>query len=230
MLVDLALVIIVAILGVGLTVVGGFVASDKLWVRLCFLIGGPLLIGCVIWQGIRQLNAQSASDNAFMARENENRKDRERSDLKIDALYALLQPTRPVTPSIRPIPGGKPVKEPQKPSLPPNNGKLKISQTPKTSTRADAPYETEVVIQTTDIFPSLKMLVQCDGPVVDAQPSIGGTMGTVQMMISFGVLRDHPNVIAYSYGSSTPPFGPANPVVINVWSKAPITCDQVATF
>jgi hypothetical protein len=118
----------------------------------------------------------------------------------------------------------------QQPSLPPNSGKLTISQTSKTSTRADAPYETEIVIQTTESFPTLKMLVQCDKPLLDVQPSIGGTTGTVQMMVGFGILKEHPSVIAYSYGSSTPPFSPANPVVIDVWSKEPVTCKQVTTF
>jgi hypothetical protein len=70
-----------------------------------------------------------------------------------------LQVVPPVSPQLAPT--KKPPKETQQPSLPPNNGQLKISQTRKTSTRADAPYETEVVIQTTDIFPSLKMLVAC---------------------------------------------------------------------
>jgi len=51
-----------------------------------------------------------------------------------------------------------------------------------------------------------------------------------QTMVSGGVLRDHPNVAAYSYGSSVPPFGPANPLVIDVWSKEPVTCNQAATF
>jgi hypothetical protein len=235
-IVDFILVVIVALLGVGLTVVGGIVASDKPWVRACFLIGGPFLVICVICQGIRQMTAQSASDAAFMNVAQENGKERQRSDAKIDGLYALLLSGRREAPSLpsKSAPTGTPKDSPtkgtQQPSLPPNSEKLTISQTSKISTRADAPYETEIVIQTTDSFPSLKMLVQCDKPIVDAQPSIGGTMGTAQMMVSYGLLKDHPNVIAYSYGSSVPPFSPANPIVIDAWSKEPMTCKQVATF
>jgi hypothetical protein len=241
MIVDFALLVIVTVLGVGLTVVGGFVASDRLWVRLCFFVGGPILLIGIISQGVRQIITQGSSDAAFMKAVQENGKERQRSDTKIDALYTLLQPEiREPPPAVPKVPRtGKapgtqerqqPPTIPEQPSLPPNSANLAISQTPKISTRSDAPYETEVVIQTTTSFPSLKMLVQCDKQLVYAQPSIGGTAGTVQMMVSFGVLKDHPNIFSYSYGSSTPPFGPANPVVVDVWSRDPVTCNQAATF
>jgi hypothetical protein len=107
---------------------------------------------------------------------------------------------------------------------------LTITQSQKISTRMDAPVETEVVIQTDNTFPSLKLVMQCDKPLVDAQPTIGGAVGVGQMATSFGILREHPNIFVYSYGLSIPPFGPANPLVIDVWSKEPVTCGQVATF
>jgi len=107
---------------------------------------------------------------------------------------------------------------------------LSATQSEKISTRLDAPFETEVIIQTDKTFPALKLLMQCDKPLLDAHATISQTSGMVQMMVSSGIVRDHPNVVVYSYGSSTPPFGPANPLIIDVWSKKSVTCKQIATF
>jgi hypothetical protein len=116
------------------------------------------------------------------------------------------------------------------PTFPPTSAHLSVTQSQKTSTRPDAAVETEIVIQTDVVFPTLKLVMQCDQPLVDAQPTLGGTAGMVQMLVSSGIVTDHPNVVVYSYGSSIPPFGPANPVVIDVWSKQTVTCNQVSTF
>lgn len=234
MLLDYILLIAVALLGVGLTVVGGVVASAKQWARLCFLLGGPLLVVGVIWQGIRQISAQSAGDSAFMAEVNARKEDRRLSDAKTDSLFALIQPV--VLPSLSP-PASKPSPPrrqhsgvPKGPLFPPANSTLSVSQSDKVSTRKDAPYEIEVVVQTSATFQSLKFAMQCDKPLADAQPMIGGASGTLQMMVSSGILKEHTNVFVYSYGSSVPPFGPPNPLIIDVWSKEPVKCDQVATF
>lgn len=111
-----------------------------------------------------------------------------------------------------------------------SQGHLSLSQSSKVSTRSDAPVETEVVVQTDTTFQSLKFVMQCDGPMIDAQPMIGGAEGFSQMGVSRGIVKDHPNVMVYSYNFSAPPFGPANPLVIDVWSDKPITCNQAATF
>jgi len=191
------------------------------------------------WTGIRQIRAQIASDAAFMHSLTERDTERQRSDTKIDGLYALLQPElREISPPIEGRPQIRSPKATQKvpraPApqylLPPNNGKLLINQTPKTSTRADAAYETEIVVQTTDSFPSLKMAVQCNQPIVAASAFIGGAEGNVQMLVSSGVLKEHPNVFVYSYGSSTPFLSPSHPLIIDMWSNEPIKCDQAATF
>ena len=116
------------------------------------------------------------------------------------------------------------------PAFPPTSAHLSVTQSQKISTRSEAPVETEIVIQTDVVFPALKLVLQCDHPLVDAQPTIGGTGGLVQMLVSSGIVADHPNVVVYSYGSSIPPFGPANPVVISVWSTQPVACNQVNTF
>lgn len=241
MFLDYALLILVSLIGVGLTVVGGFVASEKPWVRIMFLVGGPLLVICIIWQGVRQIGGQSTADAAFMDEVRARKEERRLSDSKIDGLYALLQPRvkeLPAPPLIAST--GKPPKtstsvqqtQPTspKPLLPPNAGTLSITQSSKISTRADAPYETEVVVQTSVTFQSLKFAMACDGPLVDAHPTIGGAGGMVQMVVSSGILTEHPNVFVYSYGSSTPPFSPSNPLIIDVWSKDPVKCAQVATF
>jgi hypothetical protein len=106
-----------------------------------------------------------------------------------------------------------------------DHAQLVISQSPKTSTRPDAPIEIEVVVQTIAIFPSLKMVIQCDKPLVDGSVMNGG----VRMMTSSGVLKEHPNIFVFTYESASPPFGPANPLIVDLWSKEPVVCSQVAT-
>jgi hypothetical protein len=117
----------------------------------------------------------------------------------------------------------------QTPSGPsPQQTRLTISQKPEVSSRQDAPYKTEVVVQTTTEFPSLKMVIQCDKPLLDGSAGVGS--GGVIMITSQGVVKDHPNLFLFTYQSAMPPFGPASPIVFNLWSKEPIKCDQVATF
>jgi hypothetical protein len=103
---------------------------------------------------------------------------------------------------------------------------LNISQSVKPSTNPDASFETEVVVQTDTVFPSLRFAIQCDKPIVSGTVMNSG----VRMMTNSGVVKEHPNVFVYSYGSATPPFGPANPLIIDLWSKEPITCKEAATF
>jgi len=136
--------------------------------------------------------------------------------------------TKLSTPSSKPKPIGE---APLGNGEPPNQAHLSVTQSYKTSTRPDAPVETEVVVQTDMVFPSLKFVMQCDKPLIDAQPMIGGGAGAIaQMAVSRGLAQGHPNIVVYSYGSSAPPFGPANPLVIDVWSAEPVKCEQVATF
>jgi hypothetical protein len=230
MLVDFILLVLTAVCSVGLTVVGGVVSSDKKWARLSFFIGGPVLVLLSIAQGWRQISAQQASDDAFMASKAELQKERNRSDAKIDGLFALLKTQTKEQPSETAKDHRSAQTPTQKGILPAGNGTLSISQTDKPSTRADAPYHIEVVIQTIENFQSLKLALECDQPIVDAGAQIGGATGSVQFMTSFGILAEHPNVYVYSYGSSVPPFGPANPLIIEIWSKTRITCKNVATF
>lgn len=113
-------------------------------------------------------------------------------------------------------------------NLPPPDGSLRVSQTEETSTRADAPNHTKVVVQTTKTFTSLKLVVECNRDIVDgrAEPSNGGAI----MMSQQGTAQGHPNIFIAAYGSATPPFSPSNPWVFDLWSKGPIACSEAATF
>jgi hypothetical protein len=131
------------------------------------------------------------------------------------------------------VTGTKPVKvEVTNPNAPASqssavtNGVLTISQTDKISTRSDAPYEIEVVIQSTVEFPELKLTFQCDKKLVNVEPMTVG----VFMMQQFGILQGHPNVYFEGYASATPPFGPANPLIFEVWTKEPAICAQVQSY
>jgi len=52
--------------------------------------------------------------------------------------------------------------------------------------------------------------------------------------LMLGVIRSlakgHPNIFLYECGSAAPPFGPADPLEINLWSKRVVSCSEVATF
>jgi hypothetical protein len=129
-----------------------------------------------------------------------------------------VKPQPPLTAANRPpkkpnLPSKPKPAQPSAPSSTPPSATLSlqahlnVTQSQKISTRTDAPVETEVVVQTDNTFPSLKFVMQCNKSLIDAHPTIGGTGGTVQMMVSSGVLREHPNVVVYSYGSSVPLVG-----------------------
>jgi hypothetical protein len=110
-------------------------------------------------------------------------------------------------------------------------GKLTISQKPDVSTRQDAPYKTLVFVQSSVDFPSLKMVVQCNKPLVDGSGIVVSSSPTSEMtMTSQGIVRDHPNVFILQYVSAQPQFGPGAPLRFAFWSKEPIKCDQVATY
>jgi len=114
------------------------------------------------------------------------------------------------------------------PHPPVNHATLTITQKPDVSTRADAPYMTDVIVQTTAEFPTLKIVLQCNKPLIDGNATVGS--GGVLMMTSVGVVKDHPNLVFFTYQSAAPPFGPANPITFRLWSKETIKCDEAATF
>lgn len=241
MFVDIVLLIAAAVMTVGFAVLGVYLATDHPTARKAFIVVGTLLLAVTITQGVRQILSQSSSDETFMKIQDELSKVQRAYDQKVDGLFALLQtntahaapPPKLVRPThatggTAPNVSTAQAQQPQ-PQLPPSKGTLTVTQSSKPSTRADAPYETEVVVQTSQTFTSLKFAMQCDKPIIEGHPMVGSG-GMVQMNVRTGILKDHPNVFVYSYGSSVPPFDPANPLVIDVWSKEPVICNQAATF
>jgi hypothetical protein len=110
--------------------------------------------------------------------------------------------------------------------LPPSSEVLSISQVSKVSTRANAPFEIEVVVQKKVAMPTLKMAIECDKPLIDARLLFGG----VRMMTQEGIVKDHPNIFIFSYESATPMFDQSHAVVVDFWAKEFPTCGKVATF
>jgi len=131
------------------------------------------------------------------------------------------------TPSASP-PNSPPPTAPPTQQPPQNYAALTIVQGADISTRPDAPYKAHLSIQTTLEMPSLKLLVKCDGPLVEAQPHFAGSEAL--MMTGGGVVQADNTLISFFYGSATPPFGPSNPLLIDVWSAAPVKCNQARTF
>jgi hypothetical protein len=107
-------------------------------------------------------------------------------------------------------------------------GSLTISQSEEVSTRPDAPYKARVIIQTTVEMSALKLVLKCTGPLVEAQ---GGPIGSgILMMTSQGISNADRSLWFLQYGNASPPFGPSNPIAVNVWSTAPVICNQAKTF
>ena len=111
---------------------------------------------------------------------------------------------------------------------PPQRGTLRVSQSPEPSTRAEAPYRIKVVIQTDIGFPSLKLLLKCDQPILEAKGEIQG--GQMRMLTGDGVVHSDPTLWALYYASATPTFGPANPISVDVYAAHPISCKQASTY
>jgi hypothetical protein len=126
-----------------------------------------------------------------------------------------------------------PTPQAETPVSPLSAARLTVSQSPSPdpSTRQDAPVKTRIVVQTDRDFPVLRLAVECDGPLVDGNASTAGVEGMSSMkMTSQGVVSGHPNIFVLTYQSATPPFGPSNPVILNLWSKNPVTCNRASTF
>lgn len=102
-----------------------------------------------------------------------------------------------------------------------------ITQKSDVSSRQDAPYKTKATVQSDIEFPSLKIAIQCSGPLVAGE---GGPNTSMVFMETFGVVNGHPDVFVYTYKSANPPFGPSNPLIFSFWSKQPVRCDKVSTF
>jgi hypothetical protein len=111
---------------------------------------------------------------------------------------------------------------------PPQQERLTVIHKRQPSTREDAPYKTELTIQSMIDFPSLKLVVECDERLVDVDGHVSGWPGGLYGPGPSGILTDHPNVFIFSYTVSMPPFGRQHPIVLDLWSKKPIKCRAAA--
>jgi hypothetical protein len=107
----------------------------------------------------------------------------------------------------------------------PETAELIVTQSQDVSTEADAPYKTRVVVQTTQAFPTLRLALECDGPIAHASGGVNG-----MSIGGSGIVGGHPNIFVLTYQSAMPGFTPSNPVQIYIWSKQPIRCDKATTF
>lgn len=134
-------------------------------------------------------------------------------------------PPAAASPSQATVPPSNPAPSPVSPA---HSGSLTITQQDDVSTRTDAPNKIKVTIQTTVDMPTLKLALKCNVPIVQAQGGPAGAgllIGTNQ-----GIANADPTVWFFHYGSAVPPFGPSNPIVVNVWTATPAVCNQAATF
>jgi hypothetical protein len=214
--------------------------------RWALLVFGIIFSVAAWWQqslaakAARESTADAISKTSERVTAEVERKDQaiiDAQNKKIDALQASLDNQGKDVKQIGQSPfvsGRKPVQvevtnpstNPPQSQAPIHLGHLTVSQKPDISTRADAPFKTTVTVQSDIDFPSLKLAIQCDGPLVDGG---GGPTGTYQMTNRY-IVTAHPNVFVFAYQAGSPPFGPANPINFSFWSKQPILCDKVATF
>jgi hypothetical protein len=112
------------------------------------------------------------------------------------------------------------------PVNPPQVASFNITQTADVSDRPDTPYKTHIVVQGTAEFPSLRIAIQCDGPIAEGAGGPDGTM----FMDTYGVVNGHPGIFVLTYKSANPPFSPSSPLNFIFWSKGPIKCTKASTF
>jgi hypothetical protein len=127
--------------------------------------------------------------------------------------------------NVKKNPAPSPTPTPETSTAAPPAAQLFVTQSNDTSSRPGT-ILTRVVIQTTQVFPTLRLALKCDGPLLDGN---GGTNG-MMMMVNEGVAAGHPNVFILTYQSATPAFGPASPITISLWSKDPVSCKEASTF
>lgn len=197
------------------------------------------LLTCILigWQTKRSVKAQDALQSQLRDIRNNEVKPPSAQE-NAQAILALQDKQKETqkesvasakpSPKPRPVVAPKPPEQPtQSPVVtPPQAAQLTITQSPDVSSRSDAPYLIRVVVQSNVVFPSLKLAIECDGPIVEGH---GGYAGAF-MMTSQGVVNGHPNIFVFTYQSAMPPFGPANPITLNFWSKQPIACTKAQTF
>lgn len=233
---NLVLVSVIALLTIGMGAAGGHMAANKSWQKWIFWLAALVSVAATIVLDIRTDRDVSEKNAAIMSSQQRIEAVEKQSREKIDAIFALLQP-RPSDPQTRagilrpaPKPVSSPPVKPDSPDYrPPTLGVLAVSQVQGVSTRPDAPVKTDVVVQSSISFPTLQLVLECDKDLVEVKPSLTNTSVRTSMAVRQGIIDGHTNAFMYSYGSSVPQFGPANPLVFSIWSKEPIRC-KAETF
>lgn len=223
MIVDVSLLVFISSLTVGLTVWGGYLSTSHPVARAGFIIAGMILTVLVIVQGIRQINSQSASDNSLMTMQQRIREERHLSDAKIDGLFALLKPQplgtgampNPVKPRVAP----RPSQPEEQTGVTASASWVRVSHQDRPSTRADAPFAQELIVQVSKEVSPVRLAITCDQNIVDGKHLNGGAF----TMYSIGVLTDNPRVFVLGY--QTPPLTPAAPLDIEIWTKEKAKCE-----
>jgi hypothetical protein len=155
-------------------------------------------------------------------------------------LNAQPEPPKPQAPTTPPpVRTHKPLtkQQPEKPTETTTSPKLVVPPSPQVasllvtqqddvSTDKDNPFKANVIVQTTQAFPSLNLALECDGPIDHGRGGFTGMLIGVRQ----GTINGHSNVYVFTYQSAVPQFGPANPLRISLWSKTPIRCEKASTF
>ena len=197
-----------------------------------------LLMGFVLYVGRKRLIASlppspkdppTAQENAkaVIALENQQKP---KQDIKPESA-PRPQPPPKIHHGVTSQPKAQPETAQSQPSTtnapsPPPVAKLTVTQKLDVSDRLEFPYKTQVVVQSSLEFPTLRLAVECNGPIGDGD---GGVIG-VSMMVSQGVVAGHPNIYVLTYQSATSPLSPASPLTFYFWSKEPILCTRASTF
>ena len=204
----------------------GHLASTKGWHKWVFWGAGLLTLILIYFQA-RSVKDPPSADEIAKAVKKELDKKEPVNITPTPTPVAMVKATPTPTPKVSPTasPPRSPEEDKAQAALP--NAVLSLTQKPLISTRPDAPIETEVTLQTAEEMPSLNLILQCDQALVDANAST--VRGGAKFNVRWGIPVEHPNVFVYSYGGAMPPFGPSNPLIVNVWTKEAVKC-QAATY
>ncbi len=207
-----------AIMGVVVTLIPPSTTQAKIAWGVAFFV--VAILGCILiwWQAERSVDAQQELKNEIKNNKPPTAEENAKALLALQDAREVQQPTAP-----KPFSPRKPDKSL---SVPPQVARFMINQTPEPSDSSESPHKTRVVVQTNEVFPSLRIAVKCDGPITKGS---GGASGMFTGM-NRGVVSGDANTFVYSYQSGTPPFGPGNPLIFHFWSKDEIHCERVVTF
>jgi hypothetical protein len=221
--------VVVAAFSTWMAIYGGHLAADRWWRKGLFWVPGVLCFVATVYLAVRTDRDNTDKNNAIMSSQKELQQQQQKSDQKIDIIFNLLQPSLSAThqkfqPMVKPVAAPNPSDHqgglPQvNPATTAEASWVRVSRTERVSTRADAPYATELVVQTSKEISPVRMIVQCDQDIVAGQHLNGGAF----MMYSVGVAQGNPKAFILRY--DFPSFTPSSPIDIELWSRSPSKCD-----